>query len=71
MKNKLIDMLDNLNGFLDNMKAIAEHPYSLGLDSSKLITDLKAYISNMKNLANQLPEEKVEKVEEEQTEKNK
>ena len=73
MKNQLLDMLDNLDKFLDNMKSINEHPYSMGLNTQKLLNDLKGYISEMINVTNQIEEIKeaeIEPAEEETPSKN-
>ena len=43
MKEKAIQLTDNLHGFLLNIKSINEHPYSIGVDVNKLVEDLLAY----------------------------
>lgn len=56
MKEQAINMIDNLKGFLDNIKSIAAHPYSNGVNVDKLIADLQSFADDLK--------ESVEKIEE-------
>ena len=56
MKEQAINMIENLSGFLDNIKNIAAHPYGNGINVDKVITDLQEYAKDLK--------EAVEKIEE-------
>lgn len=56
MKEQAINMVDNLKGFLDNIKSIAAHPYSSGVNVDKLIVDLQSFADDLK--------ESIEKIEE-------
>ena len=56
MKEKAIQLTDNLHGFLLNIKSINEHPYSIGIDVNKLIEDLLAYANDMKSVISEINE---------------
>ena len=56
MKEKAIQLTDNLHGFLLNIKSINEHPYSTGVDVNKLIEDLLAYANDMKSVISEINE---------------
>ena len=56
MKEQTINMIDSLKGFLDNIKSIAAHPYSNGVNVDKLVADLQSFVDDLK--------ESVEKIEE-------
>ena len=60
MKEKALQLTDNLHGFLLNIKAIHEHPYSVGVDVNKLITDLLAYTDDMQSAISEIQEVTVE-----------
>ncbi len=55
-KQEVINLIENLDGFLDNIKSISLHPYSQGVDTNKLVDDLKTYISDMKAVAEGIEE---------------
>lgn len=59
MKEKAIQLTDNLHGFLLNIKSINEHPYSIGVDVNKLVEDLLAYAEDMKSVINEINEVEV------------
>lgn len=56
MKEKAIQLTDNLHGFLLNIKSINEHPYSIGVDVNKLVEDLLAYADDMKSVISEINE---------------
>lgn len=56
MKEKAIQLTDNLHGFLLNIKSINEHPYSLGVDIDKLVEDLLTYADDMKSVISEINE---------------
>lgn len=56
MKEKAIQLTDNLHGFLLNIKSINEHPYSIGVDVNKLIEDLLVYADDMKSVISEINE---------------
>lgn len=60
---ELINMIDNLKNFLDNLTAIHEHPYSEGLKMGKVLEDLKDYTKDLKEAVISLSDK--QKVEEE------
>lgn len=65
MKEQAINMIENLSGFLDNIKNIAAHPYGNGINVDKVITDLQSYTKELKETI-----EKIEEVSSSQEEEN-
>lgn len=59
MKQQLTQAIDNLENFLVNIESIDKHPYSRGVDVTKLIKDLEDYAKDLKNMIAQLPDEVV------------
>lgn len=57
MKQQLTQAIDNLENFLVNIESIDKHPYSRGVDVTKLIKDLEDYAKDLKNMVVQLPDE--------------
>ena len=55
-KQEVLNLLANLEGFLDNIKSINNHPYSTGIDVDKLIKDLQDYMKDMKAVVEQIQE---------------
>ena len=47
-KQEVLNLINNLDGFLSNIKSINEHPYSTGVDVDKLVKDLQDYLRDMK-----------------------
>jgi hypothetical protein len=56
MKEQAINMIDGLKGFLDNIKSIATHPYSNGVNISKLVADLQSFADDLKESVEQIEE---------------
>ncbi len=56
MKEKTIQLIDNLHGFLLNIKSINEHPYSIGVDVNKLLEDLLTYADDMRAAVSEINE---------------
>ena len=56
MKEKAIQLTDNLHAFLLNINSINEHPYSIGVDVSKLVEDFLAYADDMKSVISEINE---------------
>lgn len=56
MKEKAIQLTENLHGFLLNIKSINEHPYSIGVDVNKLVEDLLTYADDMKAVISEINE---------------
>ena len=56
MKEKAIQLTDNLHGFLLNIKSINEHPYSTGVNVGKLVEDLLAYANEIKSVITEINE---------------
>lgn len=61
-KQELINLLDNLQGFLDNMLSLHKHPYGNGIDVEKVINDLKTYVDDMKAVAADIQEVEEENI---------
>lgn len=59
MKEQAINMVDNLKGFLDNIKSIAQHPYSNGVNVDKLIADLQSYADDLRRAIEKIEENTV------------
>lgn len=55
-KPEVLNLLTNLEGFLDNIKSINNHPYSTGVDVDKLVKDLQDYVKDMKAIVEQIEE---------------
>ena len=55
-KPKVLDLITNLESFLDTVQSVNNHPYSSGIDVDKLITDLKDYLKDMKTVVEQIQE---------------
>ena len=55
-KPEVLNLITNLEGFLDNIKSINNHPYSTGVDVDKLIKDLQDYLKDMKVVVEQIQE---------------
>ena len=55
-KPEVLNLLTNLEGFLDNIKSINNHPYSTGVDVDKLVNDLQDYVKDMKAIVEQIEE---------------
>lgn len=68
MKQQLTQAIDNLENFLVNIESIDKHPYSRGVDVTKLIKDLEDYAKDLKNMVVQLPDEAVSVEEDTETE---
>jgi predicted ATP-grasp superfamily ATP-dependent carboligase len=55
-KPEVLNLIDNLEGFLENITAINKHPYSTGVDVEKLIKDLQDYMKDMRAVVEQIEE---------------
>ena len=60
MKDRALQLTENLRGFLTNIKSIHEHPYSLGVDVKRLVEDLLAYADDMEAAIREINEVIVE-----------
>lgn len=60
MKQQVIAMLENLTEFLNNVDAINQHPYSKGIDTTKLIKDLKDYVRDLSESTKKIEEVSVD-----------
>ena len=59
MKDKALQLTENLHGFLLNIKSIHEHPYSLGVDVKRLVEDLLAYADDMETAIRSINEVRI------------
>lgn len=64
MKEQIIQQLETLKSFLQNIKAVGLNPYSKGIDAIKLIDDVVNYADDMKKLIEEFKEEAAPEVEE-------
>jgi len=66
-KQETLQLIESLNGFLDNIKSINNHPYSVGVNVDRLLHDLQDYLKDMKAVVEQINE--VEELEQEENSK--
>ena len=55
-KPEVLNLINNLDGFLNNIKSINEHPYSTGVDVDRLVKDLQDYLKDMKAVVEDIQE---------------
>lgn len=55
-KQEVLNLIANLDGFLNNIKSISEHPYSTGVDVNRLVIDLQTYLKDMTAVVEQIQE---------------
>ena len=55
-KQEVLNLINNLDGFLNNIKSINEHPYSTGVDFDRLVKDLQDYLKDMAAIVEQIEE---------------
>jgi hypothetical protein len=55
-KQEVLNLISNLDGFLNSIKSINEYPYSKGVDVDRLISDLQTYIKDMSSIVEQIQE---------------
>lgn len=60
MKEQAINMIENLSGFLDNIKSMALHPYGNGINVEKVLTDLQDYARDLKETIEKIDEVSVD-----------
>lgn len=70
MKEQTINMINNLKGFLDNIKSIEAHPYSNGVNVDKLIIDLQSFADDLKESVEKIEEATTDEMEQLDGEKN-
>lgn len=56
MKAQILQAIDNLKNFLTNIESIDKHPYSKGVDVTKLIKDLEDYAKDLEDMVKQIPD---------------
>lgn len=66
MKQQLIERLQTLTTFLNEVEVINNNPYSAGLDVKKVLSDLKGFTKETLEIAEQLPEEAPDEIEKEE-----
>ena len=55
-KQEVLNLIKNLEGFLNNIKSISEHPYSTGVDIDRLLKDLQDYLKDMSAVVEEIQE---------------
>ena len=55
-KQEVLNLITNLESFLETIQSINNHPYSTGIDTDKLIQDLQDYLKDMKAVVEQIEE---------------
>lgn len=55
-KEKVIAQLENFINFIENMEAIIRNPYSAGLKTDELLTDIKQYTNDTIELVKKIEE---------------
>lgn len=65
MKEQAINMINTLDGFLNNVKNIATHPYGNGVNVDKMITDLQSFVNELRDCIEKIEETAKEPVKEE------
>lgn len=56
MKTKALEMIDNLQNWLQNINSIATHPYSAGVNVVKMLEDLGAFVEDLKGTIRSIEE---------------
>lgn len=56
MKEQAINMVNTLDGFLNNVKNIATHPYGNGVNVDKVITDLQSFVNELRDCIEKIEE---------------
>ena len=55
-RQEVLNLITNLESFLETIQSINSHPYSTGVDVDKLIKDLQDYLRDMKAVVEQIEE---------------
>lgn len=55
-RQEVLNLITNLESFLETIQSINNHPYSTGVDVDKLIKDLQDYLKDMKAVVEQIEE---------------
>ena len=55
-RQEVLNLITNLESFLDTIQSINSHPYSTGVDVDKLIKDLQDYLKDMTAVVEQIQE---------------
>lgn len=55
-KTQVVEQLQNLINFVENMEAIAKNPYSAGLKMDMLLEDIKQYVRETIDKVNMIEE---------------
>ena len=65
MKEQAISMIDTLDGFLNNIKNVATHPYGNGVNIDKVIIDLQSFVNELRDCVEKIEETTNESTKEE------
>lgn len=55
-REQIINQLNTLVGFIENMESIAKNPYSAGLKTDELLRDVKNFVNETKAMVESLEE---------------
>ena len=67
MKEQVLKAITNLDQFIENMNGLNNNPYSLGVDTSKILQDLTQFSKDLREMVEaiqELPESKEEEINE-------
>ena len=67
MKEQVLQAITNLDQFIESMNGLSNNPYSLGLDTNKLLQDLTQFSKDLREMVEaiqELPDSEEEEINE-------
>ena len=67
MKEQVLQAITNLDQFIENMNGLNSNPYSLGIDTSKILQDLTQFSKDLREMVEaiqELPDSQEEEINE-------
>ena len=67
MKEQVLQAITNLDQFIENMNVLNSNPYSLGIDTSKILQDLTQFSKDLREMVEaiqELPDSQEEEINE-------
>lgn len=67
MKEQVLQAITNLDQFIENMNGLNSNPYSLGIDTNKILQDLTQFSKDLREMVEaiqELPDNKEEEINE-------
>ena len=67
MKEQVLQAITNLEQFIENMNGLNSNPYSLGVDTNKILQDLTQFSKDLREMVEaiqELPDNKEEEINE-------